>query len=241
MIKSLIEKSLEHILVENFSLYLYGSSAIDISSGRDIDVIAISPDFDDVYHVEFEINIGERKRIANLYLVSDTVYSNDVYHLKYGGYYSHKFALSFKEVLRKGRSLDAPLFFWTTEYNQYRYTKKQGNEDAFMKAVHFKILKYRPTFVKALGKFINDQARMQSLQRYLREYVLISKSLSSSFVSEFLDKTVQNQEKAFYVFWSEYNRHKCKTELWGGKTLFKMKSSIEGINFPLLENYFIIR
>jgi len=241
MIRRFIEKCLKHISAENFSLFLYGSSAIDISCGRDIDAIAISPNFDDVYYVKFEINVDEGKKISNLYLVPEFVYFDDVYNLKYGGYYSHKFALTFREILRKEHSLDAPLLFWTAEYNLCRQTEKLNeNPDILMKTVHFKILKYRPTFARALGKFIDDKARKQNLRCYLRECVLKPNLLSTCFASDFLDRVIQNQEKAFYNFWSEYNRHKCKTQIWGEKTLSKMKYSLEDINFSLLENYFTI-
>lgn len=238
-VKMIIKKCLEYISSENFSLFLYGSSAVNILDGRDIDAIAISPDFDIVYCFSFEFKVGKGTKICNLYLVPDSVFLSDVYMLKFGGYYSHKFALTFNEILRKGHSLNAPLLFWISEYNCYL---KTGNiiedPELLIKTVHFKILKYRPTFVRPLMKFIDDTQRELMLRIYLKDCHVLECSTDCHFNIEFSDIFSMNQANSFYYFWSEYNKHKCLTSYWGEKTLLKMKYSLEDINFNLLNKYF---
>lgn len=245
MIQELIEQAVEYISVKNFSFLLYGSSAINILQGRDIDSIVISPDFNDVQCIQFMLKINQEMRICNLYLVSDQIYLNDVYNMEHGGYYANKFALSFKEILRKGTSLDAPLTFWLNEYNLYQKSSSEilknsaSDPGAFIRFVHYKIFKYRPTFIYPLQKFISNANRKQYLIHYIVSTIFNRELLTMSPLSVDIDKIYnENQEKAFYKFWSEYNKHKDKNSSWGENTLMKMKRSFEGIDFLLIKEYF---
>lgn len=240
MTRKLIEQILDHVAVENFSLLLYGSSSLNIFHGRDIDSIVISPDINDVCHAQFEVNLRPKRKICNLYLVPNHIYLNDVYNLTYGGYYSHKFAISFKEILSKGISLDAPLAFWLNEYKLYCAVESNvHNPETFIKFVHYKIVKYRPTFIHPLLKFISNFEQIKYLNDYILTNIININLSTNGFVPDFIYKTLnENQEKALFNFWSEYNKHKNKSSFWGENTFMKMKLSYENIDFSLIKQYF---
>ena len=236
--KIFIEKCFECISTENYSLYIYGSASIDILNGRDIDAILISPDIEDACCISFELVGDKLKKMCNLYLVSDEVYINDVRYLKYGGYYSHKFALTFREILRNGNSLDAPLLYWLSEYNYY--LKKHINKsepNTFMKSVHLEIVKYRPTFARSLMNFIDNPSRIQNLHNYLHEILLFESLDDYNQTTLDFDSRSLSYKTAFFNFWTEYNRHKSTNSFWGKKTFLKIKWSLENINYNKLNRY----
>lgn len=240
MTREFVEQTLEHIAVENFSLFLYGSSALNIFQGRDIDSIVISPDFEEVYLTQFRVHIKQELRICNLYLVPDHIYLNDVYNLNYGGFHSQKFALNFKEISSKGNSLNAPLAFWMNEYKLYRSAENVAHDpESFIRFVHYNILKYNPTFIRPLLKFINNLDRREQLCQYVKHNIFNADLLNDHSISDFIDNTInESREKAFYNYWLEYNKHKDKSSFWGENTFLKMKHSYENINFSLIKQYF---
>jgi hypothetical protein len=244
MIKQIINKSREYISAGHFSLWLYGSSASDITVGRDIDAIAISSEFNNAVCVNFDVTLNNTKRATNLYLISEKVYHDDVYTLKYGGYYSDKFALTFRKIMHKGTALDAPMLFWSEQYKLYSH-EVGLSPDKLMSAVHGRIMRNSPTFMRALVKFLSQENRVEMLRQYLLTSVLKPESLQSGSTSLFHKVSVSAtgiNEKAFFNFWDEYNRHKCKTDFWGLKTLSKIKFSMvtDEVSYKQLTNYLSI-
>src|SRR5271169_3162988 len=244
MTEKFIQELLKNIETENFSFYLYGSAGLNASQGRDIDGICLSPDFKEGYYSQLKITLEEKLRLCNLYFIPNDIFLDDVYKLKYGGYYSHKFALSFKEILKKGDSLDAPLVFWTNEYRLYSKTKKISSESqdslAFIKYLDYKLFKYKPDFGNSLTKFISDHNRIMTLQDFITSKIFTKNPLSFESNSDFNNDKIyfENQEKMFYNFWSEYCKYKDKGVLWGENTFLKLKRSLEEVDYQLIKKYF---
>jgi len=223
----LIDKLIEGAPHDNIAVFVYGSSAINEYLGRDLDVIAISPDIVSVESAGCVVRLGGQKRTVKLYHVPDEVFLQDVSTLEYGGYYAHKFALSFKEIWRTGKALDAPLVFWKFEHAVYLARKgREPTAETLIKSVHYNILMHRPTFARPLAKFVDTSDRWMFLCRYVQEHVIQNAQALHPLDSRLLGRADTRKEKeAFYRFWLEYNRRKGCDSLWSDSTFEKMKLS----------------
>jgi hypothetical protein len=225
----------------NNATYLYGSSALDLLSGRDIDAVSISSDYDNVKLVEIETAVAENVRKCNLYLVPTKVFFDDVYMLKYGGYYSHKFAFSFQLLSQTGESINAPFVFWSSELLSLEMNQPSTQpitSEIFTRHVHWKILRFRPSFIRSLMKYIRNFQAQEFLLDFVNSHILRGENAKIQLAQNIYDEASDSGEKALFRFWDEYNKHKCKSDLWGDKTYKKIISSSENIDVAIIEEYF---
>ncbi len=223
--------------LNNYGLYIYGSSAIDFSHGRDIDAVAISPDISETLLHEFNISLEHELRTCNLYLVPEQVYLDDVYNLAYGGYYAHKFAICFAMIAKRGTNINAPFGFWANELRNYlmHESSKQIPEPAtLIKYVHGKIFRFRPDFIRPLLKFISNIGQQLTLRDYVASEIIPK---SREIVTYSVDTSQYDDEKAFYLYWKEYNRHKHNRTLWGERTFMKLSDSCRNKEVAEVEKY----
>lgn len=237
----ILRKILEHVPSKSYEIYLYGSSALDLLSGRDIDTISISPYFDIVKWIELDVSITDSTRKCNLYLVPEKVFCDDVFSLKYGGYYSHKFALSFKLLSKNGKSTNAPSIFWLQELLFCKANEPNTLSIApemLSKFVHRQILQFHPEFIRPLSKYIMNKQAQQQLLDYIKYKILLSENLQAALQQSDYEIFFDNAEKSSYRFWKEYNTHKCKSNIWGNKTYKKKILSCENVNLDIIQEYF---
>ncbi len=239
----IIDKIKKYMNYNNLCTYLYGSSAGSYLQGRDIDAIAITKDIEDIKLYNIEIPIEHRNKICNLYIVSEKIFQSDTIAFKYGGYYTTKFALSFRKLLRKGNTIDPPFDFWLNQCILYDYNNENRSRltsEKLAKFTHFIIYKYCPTFARSLSKYLTDVGQRRFLNDYLAEKILPEYALlRTRELKDIVFQTYNNNcEKAFYLFWDEYNKQKTNRHLWNDKTFNKINISLMEINIPLIEEYF---
>jgi hypothetical protein len=233
----IFEYSQEH----DVCIFLYGSSALNLSSGRDIDAVAIAPHYGEVHHHQIDIELASGTRSCSLYLVPDSVFRADVQNLRYGGYYSHKFALCFTELRREGMCMDPLFVFWNTLFAIFANRRPcRVAPEMFVKSVHFEILKYRPTFARSLVKFLKDSDRRIRLADYISSNIIGSSYLEPDADPAFLFEVprTSDYEASLYRYWKEYDKHKGGTAFWSERTSAKMKQSLDSLSCPEITDYF---
>ena len=225
---------------KQFACYVYGSASSSCSESRDIDLVVISRDEKAVSLDSFETIIGSRRMICNLYYVPDPVYLDDLHSLAYGGYYAHKFSLSFRLLCSSGMNADSPFLFWKSQREYFAgKLKKDIGPGQLMRLAHYQILYYRPTFIRALVKFVNQTERMARLEEYLEKNVC-----DHPFVPTATSELSQlpgtgDFEKSLYRFWMEYDRQKNPSSQWGSRTFDKISLSCAKPDMLILQDYFI--
>ncbi len=216
--------------VQHYSLHLYGSFAAQPSLARDVDAIAITPDLPQPILRQATWGSEGRLLTCNLYCVPESAFRDDCAGLMYGGFYAHKFAFSFQEVGRVGISGDSPAEYWLREFQERSaQTKALPTARSLIMGVHVKLVRYRPTVVKSLTRFLRSPRARVALQGFV-EQVLVDQVPG---VPDQLPKDDTVWQGAFTRFWAEYAKHK------GGEAVArqKMASSFADADLPLVEAY----
>jgi hypothetical protein len=208
-----------------YRLLIYGSSALEPSKGRDIDLLAIVPaagvvDFHTIY-------VSGEDKPCNFYVVPEDVFIADALSLLYGGFYAHKVALSFREIGVAGKVMHPARFFWTlARVRAERELDHELEAADLMRWVHADILLHRPTFLRPLSKFAISTDRVNELRRWVQRLEaekddLIDYELPSP------DEYRSAKETALWRFWREYNKYKGCSGIWSDKSVLKMRSSLQ--------------
>lgn len=231
----------KHIHFSQFCMYIYGSSALNDLSGRDIDAVVTTQDVGQVTLMDINIPIEGQEKICNLYIIPESVFLNDLKVLDFGGYYAQKFALSFKRLLHKGDAIDPALVFWLFQYELFRFElgSNPDTPEALAAFTHFQIFQYCSTFGRPLSKYILNYPRRKALCEYLEKEIFDQiDPCKSQFNQVIEDNLIRNRWQSLYLFWNEYNRHKCNRQLWGRKTLSKLIMSFQLTDHSILLEYF---
>lgn len=224
---------------KQFACYVYGSASSSCSESRDIDLVVIFCDEKAVSLDSFETATGSRRMTCNLYYVPDPVYLDDLHSLAYGGYYAHKFSLSFRLLCSSGMNADFPFLFWRSQREYFAgKLKKDIGPGQLMRLAHYQILHYRPTFVRALVKFALQTDRMAGLEEYLAKKVYDLPLVPTATPELSHWPGTGDFEKSLYRFWMEYDRQKNPSSLWGSRTFDKISLSCTKPDRLILQNYF---
>lgn len=189
-------------------------------------MLAIVRDLSEPICHQIELDLAKEK-VCNLYIVPEVVMRQDVEQLSYGGYYAHKLVLSFREVAKSGTIIDPTRLFWTYECS--RASSNIGDRpmpEILVRWVHSQIFTYRPTFLRPLANFVRSKARVDSLILWLAETPYWEGYASA------LDSVIQtahnfNSQRAFWLFWREYEKHKSSQQGWSHTTISKMYLSLK--------------
>jgi len=217
------------------TLVLYGSSSESLERGRDVDALLVSTGHKRAECHQLQILTCGHVLPCNLYLVPQSVFSDDVRALAYGGYYAHKVALGFSIVAEEDSSSSPGKLYWEHEWKLHGQHNQIEDARAFMVDVHLQILRYRPTFIRALTKFLQDPERQERLLQFLEREVMVSRS--GALVST-LENTERKWLEAFFRFWREYDKHKSHgTGVWSSQTLSKIRASASAEDIALVRQY----
>ena len=205
-------------------LIVYGSSAFELSQGRDIDLLAIVPiGGEGAFH---SMRPAGSKIICNLYVVPESVFAADVNLLLSGGFYAHKVALSFRELGSAGKVIDPAKSFW--KIARMRAEQELGHPqdpDALTRWVHRDILDQRPTVLRTLSKFAGSPDRIAALRTWIQQ-LDAEADPGLGYLQPSPQEYAGAKEKALWRFWREYNKHKSGIGAWSDRTFAKMGLSL---------------
>lgn len=213
------------------SWYLYGSGAWHPDTARDFDILCCSTDIDAPICETEKIDIQSFSRISNIYYIPSKVFEDDCFELAYGGYYSMKFALSFRRI-RESLQYDPATVYWESQLSWVKSIIETNEIDCLIKTVHFLILHYNPTFFRSLLRFVNSRD-FHVLKDWIEDNVDIFglKPRTSPNI-------IVCHQKIMYLFWKEYHRHKDKGLFPGINTISKLNRSLSEFNRRELNGYF---
>lgn len=203
----LISELINRYGLQNYYSAIYGSAAhhdTNSLSGGDVDLVIISEDFE---HRQRDFKIREAIGDYHIYLISNKVFIDDVKTLAYGGYYCHKFALSFAPLFQNGDFMDAPKKYWSYELTRLRHRfKKNINFEDIVRSVHQNILEARPTFLRSIQKYLISSKRKYSLNQFVQNLIK-DESIFTRLTIEEIKKYELGVERAFFRFWREWRLH----------------------------------
>ena len=212
---SIIEKYIDIAIAD---IYIYGSSSYDISIGRDVDVLVLSRVIKKTFIKSSNIYIGGVKKEINIHFVSNKYMILDIYKLLFGGFYADKFAIGFFTI-QENAGFKFPTLYWTSKLYTFFHLSELDSEK-LIKLTHANIFKYQPTFLRSLSKF-SDENKMQ-LVNFIEKCIFMNFDPSQKIPLP----TIAQHKSRLYNFFSEYNKHKCDSEIWGDKTLAKIAYSV---------------
>jgi hypothetical protein len=215
-----------------YSLYHYGSSCTKYFNARDIDIISVSPEYKSPILRHFHID--NTTPPFNLYHVPEDVFIKDIIDLRYGGFFSHKFALSYRLIFQTDSSYDAPFYFWASEAMAYKDINGHFPTSKLLVLwTHFSIMSFNPTFGRSLSRYLFDNEAQFLL---INQVTLILERLSKE---GFPDLTIsRNWRELLYRFFSTYQIFKNGNILWGNNTLSKISTSCLEYDTNVINNYF---
>jgi hypothetical protein len=186
------------------------------------------------YH-QLELS-GACQVVCNLYVIPEGVWHRDVGELAYGGFYAHKVALSFDELYACGDVIDPAREFWTAESRRLGAGRSVGTPESLMRAVHGRILAFQPTFLRSLAKFVRSPSRMRGLVSWLSERIDSFSGAQRSSIGD-SEAFARNCERAPWLYWSEYERHKGRGTGWSRRTIEKMQLCLDPADLDAVEEY----
>ena len=222
--------------LSDYSLFIYGSSSYALEGARDIDMVAVTSDPVEprVATREMPANMGGRG--IHLYIVSKAVFAEDVAALSYGGYYAHKFLFSFRALSKSGAGVDAPRLFWEQELNRLLQLHTYSNDiTENIRLCHAFVLRFRPTVARSMAKYVRSSEAAARLLGYVSALVGDGGLPWRSDVHE--GTRTDNHQKACWLFWSEYAKHKTGGEVSHEVVHRKMHSSLNEEDTALARDY----
>ncbi len=220
----------------NFRLLAYGSMTESSALGRDADLLAVVRVCDRPICQHFK-PFAAGGIACNLYVVSESTICEDIQTLSFGGYYAHKVALSFAPMADRGEILDPAVAFWTAEFARASFHLGRPPGPArLMRWVHGRILSCRPDFLRSLAKFVRSPSRIGFLESWLSRICEGDQSaLPWGLTSE--ASFDANMQRAFFLFWTEYERHKGDGQGWSFATVSKMRLSLDPEDLGCVREY----
>jgi hypothetical protein len=215
----------------NSNLYLYGSGARHLDSARDVDLVCISPELAHAECKSGKRNFDQLIKNGNIYLVPEAMFLQDCCKLIHGGYYAHKFALSFRSVKQEPRLVDYAALYWQTEFQSIRAAHLPTTTEFLVRAVHYRILHFNPTFSRSLKRYLESAEALPALIRDV-EYLLSKPLQAISYPSH------SEWAQTLYRFWREYHSFKDSGEFPGFNTQRKFTRSMAEAHFDETNGYF---
>lgn len=131
---------------ENANFYIIGSFVNSLSGARDIDILGISPKINSAKVLKEDLLINLEQKPINIQIIPENYFIDDVQKGIYGGYFSTRFALSFKEIIINFKGLNYPEIFWQTMYKYYYYQKSSyPSIEQLIKWIHSETYRHCPT------------------------------------------------------------------------------------------------
>jgi len=220
------------------SLLLYGSSSRHLSAGRDIDAMIVTSEVAVPFCQPIPVHLGNRTSVCNLYLIPQTVFLEDLHTLAYGGYYIHKVALGFNVLSAELAEPDPAFLYWSYEWKLRCSQYSDSDIKLFLRSVHQEILRYRPTFVRALANYARDLWRQTTLTSYIKNKIVGMASCRDEQRIVARKRKSKDWESSLYRFWREYESHKGKgSKSWSPQTITKLGASVTQADYLTVDMY----
>jgi hypothetical protein len=175
-------------------------------------------------------------RQIHLYIVSKAVFAEDVTALSYGGYYAHKFLFSFRALRSSGVGVDAPRLFWEQELERLLQLRTYCNDMAEnIRCCHAFVLRCRPTVARSMAKYVRSSDAAARLLGYVSALVSDGGLPRRSAVQEHAQ--TNNHQRACWLFWTEYAKHKTGGEVSHEVVHRNMHSSLNDEDSALARAY----